>query len=76
MTRAGIVWSAGAALAGAALGWQALYELGIRQCVRDSTDLLALCSGPLDGWVLPVSLIGLLMLVDVGIWRLVPTRRD
>jgi hypothetical protein len=69
-------WAAGAVLAGVALGWQALYELGVRACRRDSADLLALCSGPLDTWVLPLTLAVALMLVAIGVWRLMPPPRD
>jgi hypothetical protein len=69
-------WAAGVVLAGVALGWQALYELGVRGCRRDFADLLALCDGPLDAWVLPLTMTAALILVAVGIWRLVPPPRD
>jgi uncharacterized membrane protein len=59
-----------------ALGWQLSYELGIRKCVRDSADLLMSCAGPLDAWVLPVTLVAASVLVAMGIWRLVPPPRD
>jgi hypothetical protein len=74
--RAGILWMLAAALAAAALGWQVLYELGIRECHRDSADLLVLCAGPLDGWVLPMTLTAALILLAIGIWRLVPPPRS
>ena len=68
-------WVIGVMLA-VALGWQALNELGVRQCHRDSADLLALCGGRLDAWVLPSTLLAALALVAMGIWRLVPPPRD
>jgi len=71
-------WTAGVVLAGVALGWQALDELGIRECrrIRDAGDLLMLCGGGLDAWVLPVTLTTALTLVALGIWRLVPPPRS
>ncbi|MDH4335178.1 MAG: hypothetical protein OEW24_07980 [Chloroflexota bacterium] len=71
-TRAGLIWAASAVLVIIALGWQVLYELGIRACVKDSEGLLMLCAGPLDGWVLPVTLVVAVLLLMV---RLLP-RRD
>ena len=68
-------WAIGVALVAISLGWQALYELGIRQCVRDSADLLLLCAGPLDAWVLPLTAVVALLLVGIGIWRLMPPPR-
>jgi len=69
-------WVIGVVLAGLALGWQARNELGVRQCIRDSVDLLALCGGRLDAWVLPATLLTALALVAMGIWRLVPPPRS
>jgi hypothetical protein len=69
-----IVWVAAVTLIVAALAWQTLYELGIRECVRDSVNLLSLCAGPLDAWVLPLSLAAGLVLLMIGVWRLLSPR--
>jgi hypothetical protein len=69
-------WSLGVVLVGMVLGWQVLNEVGVGQCFRDSTDLLMLCGGRLDPWVLPLTLAAALLLVALGIWRLVPPPRD
>lgn len=71
-----IGWAIAAVLVTIALGWQALYELDIRQCLRDSRNLLVLCMGPLDPWVLPLTVVGALVLAGIGLWRLVPPRGD
>lgn len=63
------MWAASAVLLIIALGWQVLYELGIRGCVKDSEGLLMLCAGPLDAWVLPVTLVLVALLLMVRLLR-------
>jgi len=73
-TRAGLWWATSVVLVIIALAWQVLYELGIRECIKDlgQPQLLRLCAGPLDAWVLPVTLGVAVLLLMV---RLLP-RRD
>lgn len=46
------------------LAWQVAYANGIRECA--DTDLLLLCAGPLDPWVLPVTVGIAMALIAVG----------
>jgi hypothetical protein len=70
-------WAAGVVLTGVALGLQAVYEVRRHECLREMADVLAQqCSGPLDAWVLPITLAAAVALAAVGIWRLVPPPRD
>lgn len=69
-------WRAAAVMVGAALTWQVLYELERRDCRSDSADLQALCSGPLDAWVVPLTVVSAVLLVGIGVWRWVPPPRD
>lgn len=55
-------------LVGIALGWQMLYDAEIRHC-RLSPKLV-LCAGPLDGWVMPLTLVAGTLLLLMGVWRL------
>jgi hypothetical protein len=54
-----------------ALAWQVQYATDTAACGRDGQFL---CQGPLDGWVLPVTLVFGLALVAVGAIGL--ARRD
>jgi hypothetical protein len=76
VTRAGLLWAACAILVATALGWQALYQLGIRECRENSDDRLMLCSGPLDAWVLPLTLAAALLMALAGAWRVYQRRSD
>ncbi len=62
-----LLWAVGAALVVIALGWQVLYEIGVQDCLNN--PLLLLCSGPLDAWVLPVTLVAATLLLVAGVWR-------
>ena len=71
----GLLWPGSVVLAVIALGWQVLYELERRACMKDLSQpqlLASQCNGPLDGWVLPVTLVAAALLLVV---RLLP-RRD
>ena len=70
ITRAGLLWAVGVVLVTAALGWQAVYELGIRDCRKNIHDLAIQCAGPLDAWVLPLTLVGASLLLIAGLVRL------
>lgn len=57
-----IAWAMTLAAVVGGLAWQVAYANGIRECT--DTDLLILCAGPLDSWVLPVSVgIGMVLIV-------------
>ena len=57
MTRGGFLWAIGALLLIVALVWQVRYELGIRAGEEMAAGyLVPVCAGPIDAWILPVSL--------------------
>jgi hypothetical protein len=73
VTRAGYLWAASATLVAIALGWQALHELDMRECMKDPR--LILCIGPLDAWVLPLTLVAAVLLIGAGVMRLTNLRK-
>lgn len=67
-----LLWAAGVALVAIAIAWQVLYERGVQDCLK--SPLLVICSGPLDAWVLPVTLTAAALLLVAGAWHLMMNR--
>lgn len=65
-------WAVATGLVLAALGLQVGYADGARRCTQE--DLLALCQGPLDPWVTPVTLLAGGVLLIVGLWLIFAAR--
>lgn len=76
ITRARLLWAVGVVVVAGALAWQALYELEMRACGENADGLMILCAGPLDAWVLPLTLIGALVLLIAGGRMLSPNRSE
>ena len=67
-----LAWAAAMVLVLKALGLQIAYAEGTRRCLEE--DLLALCQGPLEAWVTPITLLAGGFLVIVGLWLILSTR--
>ena len=64
-----IVWALALAAILVGLAWQVVDAEARVRCAVD--ERLVLCSGPLDVWVLPASMILGLFLVGLAAWRLI-----
>lgn len=64
-----IAWALALAALLVGLGWQVVDAEARIRCAMD--ERLVLCSGPLDAWLLPASIILSLSLVGLGAWRLI-----
>ncbi len=63
-----LAWGAALTLVLVGLGLQVRYAEDAKRCA--SVDLLALCSGPLAGWLMPVTVTLGVAIVLVAGWRL------
>jgi hypothetical protein len=61
-----IAWAGALVAVVLGLAWQVAYTNGIRDCA--DTDLLILCAGPLDPWVLSVLVSIAMVLIVIGAW--------
>lgn len=63
-----LVWAVSIAAVLVGLGMQVRYAEEILTCI--TSDLLVLCSGPLPGWLMPMTVLSGLALVALAAWRL------
>lgn len=67
-----LLWAAAMTGILAALALQVQHAEARAECLIDTADHLALCSGPLPGLLLPFTIVAGLLLALFAAWRLAP----